>query len=151
VAAYEVRVSMAPGLLMAVASARVRPGEVPKHLIPLLDTVYAFFKATGMKHRGINIGLYEAGSPEFMMHAGVQVDAAFDGSGGITCMRTPTGPAATVAHIGPYDGIPRAHEAVRAWARENGRRLTGVNWEVYGHWTDNPLELRTDIWYSLAV
>jgi effector-binding domain-containing protein len=149
-AGYDVRVLDAPVLLMAAASARVRPGDVPKHIIPLLDEVYTFLKTTGQKHRGINIGLYDVGAAEFVMRAGVQVDAEFEPHGRIACVHLPVGPAATVAHVGPYDGIPLAHEAVRAWAKAEGRALSGVNWEVYGHWTDNPQEARTDIWYQLA-
>jgi effector-binding domain-containing protein len=42
-----------------------------------------------------------------------------------------------------------AHEAIHQWARENERRLTGTSWEVYGHWSDDPAKLRTDIYYLI--
>ena len=39
--------------------------------------------------------------------------------------------------------------AVREWCAEQGHTLAGPNWEVYGDWTDNPAELRTDVFYLL--
>jgi hypothetical protein len=28
--------------------------------------------------------------------------------------------------------------------------MTGVDWEIYGHWDDDPAKLRTDVFYLLA-
>jgi effector-binding domain-containing protein len=131
---------------------------IPTRLIELLDQVSPFLKKTGVPHRGINIAVYDGSGPDsafdseqgIPMEAGVEVVAAFEGGDGIVCSRTPAGPAATVTHIGPYDQIPRVHEAIRTWAKENRRGLTGINGEVYGHWTDDPNGLRTDVWYQLA-
>jgi len=36
------------------------------------------------------------------------------------------------------------------WCRSQGHRLSGTRWEVYGHWTDDPSKLRTDVYYLLA-
>jgi len=27
--------------------------------------------------------------------------------------------------------------------------FAGPNWEIYGHWTDDPAQLRTDVFYLL--
>jgi hypothetical protein len=42
-----------------------------------------------------------------------------------------------------------AHAAVIAWCRANGRALTGTRWEIYGHWSDDPARVRTDVFYLL--
>ena len=39
--------------------------------------------------------------------------------------------------------------AVRRWCTERGYALAGPNWEIYSDWTDNPNELRTDVFYLL--
>ena len=80
---------------------------------------------------------------EFEIRCGVQVD-----SGGNDA--TPAGTVATTVHMGPYDQMKPAHEAIHQWARENGRKLAGPSWEVYGHWSDDPAQLRTDIFYLLS-
>ncbi len=157
-AGYEVRVADAPEVLMAAARGRANSATISTRIIELLDQVYAFLKASGTRHRGINIAVYNRGGSEslsgsgqgFAMEAGVEVEAAFQESGGILCTRTPTGPAVTVTHIGPYNLIPQAHNAIQSWAREQGRCLTTINGEIYGHWTDDPKALRTDVWYQLA-
>ena len=56
---------------------------------------------------------------------------------------------ATVVHMGLYQRLSEAHAAVRRWCAEHRYALAGPNWEIYGHWTDNPDELRTDVFYLL--
>jgi effector-binding domain-containing protein len=63
---------------------------------------------------------------------------------------TPAGNVATTVYMGPYDQMKPAHEALHKWDRENGRRLAGPSWEVYGHCGDDPAKLRTDIYYLRA-
>ena len=58
---------------------------------------------------------------------------------------------ATVVHMGPYQKLPEAHMAVRTWCAERGHALGGPSWEIYGDWTDNPVELRTDVFYLLII
>ncbi len=73
----------------------------------------------------------------------------FEGDGTVSCSETPGGTVATTAHMGPYSEIPGAHGAVRQWCKDNGRKIAGPNWEVYGDWSDDPSQLRTDIYYLL--
>ena len=61
----------------------------------------------------------------------------------------PGGIAATVVRMGLYQKLSEAHAAVRRWCAEHGYALAGPNWEIYGDWTDNPAELRTDVFYLL--
>jgi hypothetical protein len=53
------------------------------------------------------------------------------------------------AHLGPYNRLGEAHAAIRKWCADHGHALTGVSWEIYGHWTDDPAQLRTDVFYLL--
>ena len=46
--------------------------------------------------------------------------------------------------------LPGAHEAPASEGEEKVTYATrGHTWEIYGHWTDNPDELRTDVFYLL--
>jgi effector-binding domain-containing protein len=38
---------------------------------------------------------------------------------------------------------------VLAWCKSQGYALAGPFWEVYGDWSDNPTEVRTDVFYLL--
>jgi effector-binding domain-containing protein len=61
----------------------------------------------------------------------------------------PGGAAATTTHRGPYGELDAAHRGIRDWCARRGRRLAGPRWEIYGHWTDNPNELETEVYYLL--
>ncbi len=81
---------------------------------------------------------------EFNFEAGVQVSAPFASAGEVRSSHTPSGRAATTVHTGPYAQLPKAHVAVRAWCAENGHLIEGRNWEVYGHWNDDPAQLSSE-------
>ena len=80
---------------------------------------------------------------------GVEVGDDFEGVPGLARSETPAGRVATVAHLGPYSGLFEAHQAIRAHCRQHGHTQTVPNWEIYGHWTDDPAQLRTDVFYLL--
>ena len=63
---------------------------------------------------------------------------------------TPSGRAAHTIHIGPYDTLPAAFDAIRDWAAREDVRLGDTGWEVYGDWTEDPNQLVTDVYYLLA-
>ena len=107
----------------------------------MFDEFYAGFKSKGELNIVFYPGTGAAG--EFDIECGVQVVSGGNSS-------TPAGTVATTVHMGPYDQMRPAHEAIHQWAGENGRKLAGPSWEVYGHWSDDPAKLRTDIFYLLS-
>jgi effector-binding domain-containing protein len=64
--------------------------------------------------------------------------------------KTPAGRVATVAHWGAYDQMQPAYAALDEWCKTNGEPRWQLRWEVYGDWSDNPQEVRTDIFYALS-
>jgi effector-binding domain-containing protein len=138
---YAVEAKQVEAQPIAVVRGRASAGNLPKRIRALFDEFYGGFKAKG----GLNIVFYPGtgGGGEFDIECGVQVEAGANSS-------TPAGVVATVAYFGPYDQMHAAHEAIHQWSRHNGRALAGPSWEVYGHWSDDPAKLRTDIFYLLA-
>ena len=51
--------------------------------------------------------------------------------------------------MGAYQRLGDAHAAIRAWCAQQQRAFAGPNWEIYGHWTDDPEQVRTDVFYLL--
>lgn len=43
----------------------------------------------------------------------------------------PGGPVVMTTHMGPYEALPAAFQALEAWIAENGYEPTGPHWEVY--------------------
>ena len=62
---------------------------------------------------------------------------------------TPSGLAVATAHIGPYEQLRISHDAVVEWSQQNGYRLSGICWEIYGDWDDDAAKLRTDIFHLM--
>jgi effector-binding domain-containing protein len=139
---YTVEVLQLQSHPIAIVRGRATHATLPKKIRALFDQFYAGFKGKG----GLNIVYYpafDAAGEEFEIECGVQLETGGNSS-------TPAGPVATTVYMGPYDQMSAAHQAIHAFARENGRRLAGPSWEVYGHWSDDPARLRTDIFYLLA-
>jgi effector-binding domain-containing protein len=127
--------------------------------IPQLSTVvpaacgevWNFTKTAGIERPGRHVAVYrDGGDGRLVVEVGVEVDSPFTGDGNVFCSATPGGTVATTVHIGPYDRLGEAHEAVLRWCRDNHHDPAGPNWEIYGHWDDDPEKLETEVFYLLA-
>lgn len=145
-----VRLATAEAIPFAAASGRVTLAEVQKTIPVLLNRVYDHLNARKVQHAGVNIVLYrpeEAG--QFLMEAGVRVEGEVGAGGGVRAVSTPAGRVATAAYWGPFDGLPDVHRRIREWCAANEYVAVGTNWEVYGPWSDDPAEQRTDVFWLL--
>jgi len=134
-----VEVKQVPEQPLAVVRGIATMANLPARIRALFDEFYAGFKGKN----GLNVVFYPVWSAgECEIACGVHVEQGGNAA-------TPSGTVATTVHMGPYDRMKPAHEAIHQWAHENGRRLVGPSWEVYGHWSDDPAKLRTDIYYLI--
>jgi len=101
----------------------------------LLDEVWAFVRATGLK-AGRNVMVYVDEVPN--VEVGVETEEAFAPTGRVVASALPAGRAARTILRGPPSpaGLESAHDAVLRWCEANGERPAQVRWEVYGHWRD---------------
>jgi effector-binding domain-containing protein len=151
---YEIAATTAVPQLIAAVRARVRRGEVGIALREPLDKVWAFLRRhDGLRSpNGHNLFLYHHEpmvTGFFDIDFGVQVARRFEQDGDVRCVETPGGEGVSTIHRGPYDQLAGAHSAVHAWCRENGKRIGGCSWEIYGDWTDDVTKLETTIVYLL--
>jgi effector-binding domain-containing protein len=148
------RVEIPPHTLAAV-SERVKLSELSERIPGLLGEVWQFIEANKITTTGHNVIVYDgeerAPDGDVILDAffGVEVRGIFNPTSRVVDASTPGGPSARTIHMGPYNELPRAHDAVRRWCAANGQRMTGANWEVYGDWSDDPTQLRTDVFYQL--
>jgi len=122
---------------------------------PLLDEVYGFVRSrpdlaseTGPGPKWQNVMLYKDDRPA--VEVGVLVGAPFSQHGRVTPSHLPGGRAATTLHRGDYTGLGAAHDAVHRFAEENGLKLAGPSWEIYGHGTPDPRDIEIAILYLLG-
>ena len=145
----QVEVEVVSPRLLAAVRREVPAGRVGDVWRPALDQVWAFLRTQpGLRSDGHNVFLYHHGDP-MSADFGVEVTREFAASGEVRPVRTPSGEAAVVRHVGPYDGLAGAHSAIHAWAKESDRALAGTSWEIYGDWNEDPAKLETWVMYLL--
>jgi effector-binding domain-containing protein len=120
----------------------------PREFMHTLDKVYEAVKAGHVRQSGQNVMVYRPRDSRLVdIECGVETPARFEPIGEVVYSETPSGLAVSTAHIGPYQQLGMSHNAVIEWSRQNGRRLTGTCWEIYGDWNEDPSKLRTDIFH----
>ena len=149
---YDIAVEIAQPELLAAVRTTVRIKDVAKAWKPALDQVWVFLRAHGELRPGHNRFLYhhaqrrdEAMTVDF----GVLVARPFHREGDVQCFETPAGEVARAVHIGPYDRLGDAHNAIHAWCSSKNRRIGQASWETYGDWNNDPALLETTIKYLL--
>ncbi len=95
------------------------------------------------------LAIYLDGAINF--ECGVELFQPFAGNDQVVGSCTPAGLVATVEHVGPYQFLGEAHKAITDWCAANGYTTATLNWEIYGHWNDDPAQLRTDVCYLLKA
>jgi effector-binding domain-containing protein len=146
-----VQIVTRPGTPTAVVAQATSWDEFPQLWGKLLGEVWDFLRESELT-TGRNVMLYRDDVPH--VEVGAEVDGAFAGSGRIVASSLPAGRAArAVVRGGPSaEGIAGGHAAVREWCAANGHELTGVRWEIYGHWADDqdPDLFETEVYWELA-
>jgi len=138
---------------LAAVRRRVRIEQIASTWRPALDKVWEFLgQNPGLRTDGHNIFLYHhPDKPESPLDIdfGVEVSRPFLPSGEVALVETPGGKVATAVHIGPYDQLGRAHDAIQAWVARNRMSLAGSSWEIYGDWSADITKLETRVEYLL--
>lgn len=150
---HEVRVQQAISRTIAAVHVRLAVAMVPVSFRQYLDQVYAAAKEGAVQLDGQNVFLYYPvpGHPDDADCAfGVGITNGLASPvGAVARTPLPAGEVAMTTLVGSYSGIRSAHQAVIQWCKDNGRRRTGIRWEVYGHWSNDESSLRTDIYHLL--
>ena len=67
----------------------------------------------------------------------------------LDAMVIPAKRALRLRHVGPYEELPAVHQRMHNWMWQQGMRDVGLNWEFYTHWSEDPAERVTDVYYAL--
>ncbi len=138
---------------LAAVRRKVAIGAVGSAWGPAVDQVWAFLRTQpGLRTDGHNIFLYHhPAHREAPMDVdfGVEVTRSFTPAGEVYPTETPGGEAAVAVHVGGYDRLKEAHDAVHAWVQAHDRAFAGQSWEIYGDPTPDPAETETTIVYLL--
>ncbi len=147
----QVRLTQVDPILLAVVRRRAKPSELATVVPQSCGRVWDYVRAQRLQG-GRHVAIYLNADVE--LEVGVELAAPFKEDGDVVRSATPRGLAATAVHLGPYRELGAAHDAIRMWCKTNGHRLTGLNWEIYGHWqpewNTDPSRIRTDVFYQVV-
>ncbi len=133
--------------------ALVTRGEAPPHelgqvLGHIFPTIAAYIADKGLTTAGPPHLLYLCMSDVFEFEAGIAVVENDRGKGDIVIGHLPGGAVAKTVHVGPYEELGAAHEALVAWATEHGYDVMGPAWDVY---VNDPAEVVDPARYETCV
>jgi effector-binding domain-containing protein len=134
-----------------VASIRVKckPDEISATLAVVLPEVIAHLNASGAKMAGVPFSRYHGlGGAEIDLEAGIPVAKPITEKGRVKNSELPAGKAVMAWHIGPYEKLTAAHQALQGYVDANHLKSRGGPWETY--WTDpgmvpDPSKWRTQL------
>lgn len=133
------------------ASVRVvcAPEKLRETLAAILPEVMLAVQRERLTPTGAPFTLYHSFGAEIDLEAGIPVAETFEPKGRVRPSSLPGGDVATGFHVGPYQELPRTHEALARWLERKGLRAEGGAWEVY--WTDPGLERDPAKWRTEIV
>jgi effector-binding domain-containing protein len=147
---YAVELRKVAATPLLVVRRRARQAELSKIVPDGCGTVWNYIRAAGIRSAGRHVAMYRAADAGLLdVEVGVEVGADAAGSGDVVLSATPAGTVATTTHFGSYAGLDAANAAINQWCDANHHQLAGPSWEVYGHWTDEPEKVRTDVFWLL--
>ena len=144
---YQVKVLQLAPRPVAVVRLRASQRELARVIPQTCGEVWEFIRAAKIPHAGRHVAIYLDG--EINIECGVELAAGFSSDGHVVASATPSGLVATTIHMGPYQKLGDAHRAIVKWCVDHRVEVAGPNWEIYGHWNDDPVQLRTDVFYLL--
>ncbi len=124
----EVELESQPALVIKFSSA---PQSLGEKLGQHLPTIFQYAGSKGLTTTGMPFVRYLEMTEVFTVEAGMCVAEADTGEGDIYGTELVGGSAITTDYYGPYEGLGTAHEALRAWAIEQGHKPEWGGWEVY--------------------
>jgi effector-binding domain-containing protein len=147
---YDVRLEQVQSRPLAVVRRRATKPELARIIPEACGTVWNVVRAQKLRGgRHVTVYFDEVWNVEI----GVELDAPFAGDGEVVPSTTPAGTVATTTHLGPYQQLAAAHDAIQQWCKRNGHTPVRPCWEIYGHWQDawnnDPSQIRTDVYYLI--
>jgi effector-binding domain-containing protein len=137
---YKIRESDEPARQLAVTRFTTRPHEVDVHMAKAFGTVYGYLGRHRIEPIGAPIGCYRmVDDHTWEVRVGCEVAAPIADGEGMESFLLPARHTLTTVHVGPYDELPKAYDALETRAHELGVELDpGTMWEQYLSGPDVP-------------
>jgi effector-binding domain-containing protein len=116
----------------AIATATLSVAEIGPWLGKAYSEIAGLLSRQGVEMTGPPFGRYhQVAEHRFEVEAGAPVPSQVAAEGDVRSSSLPGGQVAVTMHVGPYDAMRPAYEALLGWVQEHGGEPTGDAWEVY--------------------
>jgi effector-binding domain-containing protein len=149
--AYEIEVKTLTKHDVAAVKFRAAVSELPQHMGPAFGAVLEYLARNGIQPEGPAVASYVP-LPDnvFDVAAGFLVAAPIEGDGHVVKVELPAAEVVTTEHVGPYEGLPQAYQAIQGWLQREGREPGELMWEEYLTGPETPpAETRTIVYWLL--
>lgn len=147
---YEIGLATRAEVQTAVMSATLPVPEIPRWL---QSTYMAIAKALASQHIDISgppFARYrQLAADRFQVEAGFPVNQPVGRVGEVVPSTLPGGELAVTVHVGPYDQLTSAYQAVADWMDKTGHQVSGPPWEVY--YSDPEEQPDPDTWRTEVI
>jgi len=139
---------------LAVVRTRTNLSDIAAVMGPSFEAVAGYLGPRGLLGQGPAIARYfemDMGTGSVTVASGFLVARPVDGDGKVVPDELPAGEVATTTHMGAYDTLPEAYQAIAAAVAAQGRELDETTmWEEYWSPPGTPNEeTRTEIFCPL--
>lgn len=113
----------------------------------LMNQLWQEVRFLELPNKGINIWVYEEG---YQLFTGVELMTPPPAGCPLVCKNVSLLRYAYYKHIGPYTEMKTTYEAAREEFKKVGIHARLPYVEIYGHWTDDPSKLETELLWSIS-
>ncbi|PVZ11990.1 GyrI-like domain-containing protein [Actinomycetospora cinnamomea] len=141
------------GRRLAAVHYEAQPEDIGPKAGDAFRRVAAHLARVGVPIAGPAVSVFEADEDAFHVTSGFVVDRDVEPGEGVEPFRLPEVEVATTTHIGPYQELDKAYDALGRGAAAAGRRVddTGPMWEEYWSGPETPpAETRTVVFRPLT-
>jgi len=129
---YEITVKEPDPQPMVSVRANCMVAEIGPSLAEILPEVFSYLDKLGVKPSGPPFTRYHSyDGTNCEIESGFPVAEPQPSEGRITAGELPGGELVSTIHVGPYEDLPKAHDALDEWIKENGKKSRGPQWESY--------------------
>ena len=129
---YEISARTRQAQPAAVMTATLPVAEIGPWLAKTYGTVASVIAAHGACPAGPPFARYhQLAEDRFAIEAGFPVGAAIEADGDVRPAQLPGGLVAVTVHVGPYEQMAAAYQALASWISSHGGEPAADPWEVY--------------------